>query len=401
MLLALSENNLIAPLKNKTAKCPLCKLEVIAKCGEINIHHWAHKENEGCDSWSEPETYWHKSWKESFPIHTREVVIEKYEKKHFADLFTDKKIVIELQNSPIGSDTIIEREKFYGKRLLWVINGGRFRDHIKIYNNEKTIDIVKKRNPKYPYKEIYLSDEDINEYLGTDEEFRFSWKYPIRSWENSKRPVFLDINEDYILWFINGIGTDYGKFKVYSKKRFIEKYGGDYSKYNELNNLDRLFDYKEFVKITYDVFYHIDLELKGYNYTPYLSLKVYDNLTKKTCLSKVRWKDFLIPNGNSKGIYFLFCYKLSDPQKVGMYASMTDNRTIRTNILEKIEKNKKDDFFHLDNTWKIDYIASIPLNKYDLENSGQEILNHYLKNITERISDKNKFEIIKTTHNNK
>lgn len=399
MLLALSEITLIPPTKNTSAKCPLCKLKVVSKCGEINIHHWAHKKNEGCDSWSEPETYWHKSWKESFPIENREVVIEKNGKKHFADLYTYEGIVIELQNSSIGSETIKEREDFYGKNLLWIINGGRFRDHITIRKNERIEEILLKKNPKYPYREITLSNENINEYLETSNQFTFYWRYPIRSWIKSRRPVFIDINEDYMLWFIKGIGTDYGTFKVYTKKRFFKKYKGNYYKYQDLNNQESLFYYANFVKIIEDVFWKFDGEFKTYTYPPYLSLKIYNNLTKKTCLNKVRWKELIIPNGNSKGLFFLFCVSLKDPDLIGIYGQNAHNGTIRKEILEIIEKDDFNPFYHINNTWKIDYIASIPFNKSD-NNLSQSLLEFYLKKICEKIVDKDKMKVIKTTHNN-
>lgn len=399
MLLAHFENRSIPPTKNIIAKCPLCSSKVIAKCGEINIHHWAHNKNEGCDSWSEPETYWHKSWKESFPIHNREVVIEKFGKKHFADLYTDEKIVIELQNSSISSETIKEREEFYGQRLLWVINGGRFRDHISIYKNERINEILLEKDPNYPYSEITLSHENINDFLQTSNQFTFSWRYPIRSWVKSRRPIFLDINEDYMLRFIKGIGTSYGTFKVYAKHRFFEKYKGDYSKYQKSNNQGRLINYKDFVKTTKDKFFWFDGEFKTYSYPPYLSLKVHNNLTKKTCLNRARWKELIIPNGNSKGIYFLFCVNIKDPDIIGLYGQNAQNMTIRNSILQIIEKDDINSFYHINSTWKIDYIASIPFNKSDMEYLSQSLLEFYIKKIRERITDNNKMEIIKTTHN--
>jgi competence CoiA-like predicted nuclease len=400
MLLAHSEKTLIPPTKNTTAHCPLCKSQVVSKCGEINIHHWAHKKNEGCDSWSEPETYWHKSWKESFPIENREVVIEKYGKKHFADLYTYDDIVIELQNSSISSDTIKERENFYGKKLLWIINGGRFRDNITIHKNERIEEMLFKKNSDYPYREITLSNENINEYLNTSNRFTFNWRYPIRSWVKSRRPVFIDINEDYMLWFIKGIGTDYGTFKVYPKHRFFQKYKGDYSSYQNLNNQESLFNYEDFVKTTEDVFWKFDGEFKTYPYPPYISLKIHNNLTKKTCLNKVRWKELIIPNGNSKGLFFLFCVNLKDPDLIGLYGQKAQNVTIRKKTLDIIGKDDINSFYHINNTWKIDYIASIPFNKSDNEYLSQLLLEFYLQKICERIGDKNKMEIIKTTHNN-
>lgn len=399
MLLALSENTLIPPIKNTTAKCPLCKLKVVSKCGEINIHHWAHAKNEGCDSWSEPETFWHKSWKESFPINNREVVIEKDGKKHFADVHTKENIVIELQNSSISSEKIREREEFYGRRLLWVINGGRFREHISIHVNEQIKQILLKKNPKNFYREITLRNENINEYLETSSQFRFSWRYPIRSWVKSKRPVFLDINEDYMLWFTKGIGTDYGTFKVYPKQQFLKKYKGDYSKYQKLNNEDGILDYKEIVNVTEDNCWRFDGEFTTYNYPPHLSIKIYNNLTKKTCLNNVRWEELIIPNGNSKGIVFFFCRSIKNPAIVGFYGRNSQNLTIRKTVLEVIEKNEKESFYHYNNTWKIEYLASIPFNKSDREYRSQLLLEFYLNKIIEKVSGNNKVQIIKTTHN--
>ena len=33
----------------KGALCPVCKAKVIAKCGDVKIHHWAHKTKRKCD----------------------------------------------------------------------------------------------------------------------------------------------------------------------------------------------------------------------------------------------------------------------------------------------------------------------------------------------------------------
>ena len=35
----------------KGALCPVCDAEVIAKCGDIKIHHWSHKSKKKCDHW--------------------------------------------------------------------------------------------------------------------------------------------------------------------------------------------------------------------------------------------------------------------------------------------------------------------------------------------------------------
>lgn len=106
--------------------CPSCKKEVIAKCGDYRIKHWAHKGNRDCDPWRETETDWHREWKNLFPkewqenIHTDSSTGE----KHVADVKTDKGFIIEFQHSPIRPDEIKSREDFY-KNMVWVVDGTR------------------------------------------------------------------------------------------------------------------------------------------------------------------------------------------------------------------------------------------------------------------------------------
>ena len=42
--------------KGAKGVCQICDSELIAKCGEVNINHWAHKGNHNCDPWLENET---------------------------------------------------------------------------------------------------------------------------------------------------------------------------------------------------------------------------------------------------------------------------------------------------------------------------------------------------------
>jgi competence CoiA-like predicted nuclease len=99
-------------------QCPGCAGEVIAKCGEIRIWHWAHAVDD-CDPWSEPESEWHLGWKKHAPTDRTEVVIEKEGKKHRADILCANSAVLELQSSTISSIDIRAREDFY-KYMAWL-----------------------------------------------------------------------------------------------------------------------------------------------------------------------------------------------------------------------------------------------------------------------------------------
>jgi len=94
------------PEKGLLGICPLCGGEVLAKCGDMKIHHWVHKNLEDCDTWGEGETPWHRDWKNSLPEEFRErpFVDDISGERHRADVYTSLGITIEFQNSPINSN---------------------------------------------------------------------------------------------------------------------------------------------------------------------------------------------------------------------------------------------------------------------------------------------------------
>lgn len=107
-------------LKRGRGICPQCGSEVIAKCGSQKVWHWAHTALD-CDHWTEPESLWHKNWKEIVPRENREITIG----AHRADIRLNSGLVIELQNSSISASEIREREDFYDN-MIWIFNGTKF-----------------------------------------------------------------------------------------------------------------------------------------------------------------------------------------------------------------------------------------------------------------------------------
>ena len=139
------------------ALCPISKNEVISKCGLIKVWHWAHKIKEDCDSFYEPETIWHYNWKQEFPKENQEVTIG----VHRADIKTNGGCVIELQNSPLSTEKIQEREEFY-KNMIWVLNGGTLCSKL----------------------DLRIKDEIIT----------FRWKNPPKSWWSAKKIIYIDLD---------------------------------------------------------------------------------------------------------------------------------------------------------------------------------------------------------------
>jgi hypothetical protein len=131
---------------------------VIAKCGQIKVHHWAHTVSE-CDPWWEPETEWHRSWKNAFAPDQVEVSLG----EHRADVRNAKGMVLEFQNSVISPEEIEARELYYGK-MLWIVNAEKFAKNfflMKLMEERKAL-------------------------------FSFKWKHMQSCWRYATRPVFFD-----------------------------------------------------------------------------------------------------------------------------------------------------------------------------------------------------------------
>lgn len=189
MQYALNKNKeRIEPIPHIEATCPGCGEEVIAKCGSINVWHFAHQNGTDCDSWYEPESQWHREWKNNFPIENQEVTI----KPHRADIETRDGTVIELQASSISADEIKEREQFYGK-MIWIIKADDFINRFYIYYNQ-------------------------------DGYFTFKWKHPRKCWLNSTKPIYLDFGSMLFhlkKMYDNGCGYGYSNI---SKTNLIKSY---------------------------------------------------------------------------------------------------------------------------------------------------------------------------------
>lgn len=232
MIWAIVENEKTEATPNTKGTCPLCEGKVFSKCGEVNVWHWAHFHNESCDSWYEPESFWHKHWKMTFGKENAEIRIQKDGKRHIADILTNGDVVIELQNSLIPKQIIREREDFYGERMLWLINGEEFKKNLTAKEHWEDQDYREIMSlPRPPARWIRRSPEIKKDANG---DF-FNWKYPRKSWINVRRPVFIDFSEDSLFWVSEGMGTSQIRGTYVSKEKFIQKYGGNYEYYCQQN----------------------------------------------------------------------------------------------------------------------------------------------------------------------
>ena len=142
-----------------TGICPECDEILIAKCGDLNIHHWAHKVSNNCSSLG--ETPWHYNWKQRFPDDLVERVVRKGGLSKRADVLLPSGHALEFQHSTISYPEIQLREKFYC-RMVWVfdVSGSDFEfEELPPKSFSKPGDIVYSFRWKWAKRTVMLTNK--------------------------------------------------------------------------------------------------------------------------------------------------------------------------------------------------------------------------------------------------
>lgn len=182
------------PLPGAVGTCPFCQSEMIARCGEVRVHHWAHKSKSDCDPWWEPETDWHRDWKNEFPLRWQERILrdDVTSEKHIADIFTLAGLTVEVQHSHLEPEERRAREAFY-KNMLWIVDGSRLegnRKKILLFQNTlvEIIDGQRRTN-------LYLTDkaEELfpRDWLESPAPVCFDYSGPKSDATSAQLPLFL------------------------------------------------------------------------------------------------------------------------------------------------------------------------------------------------------------------
>jgi competence protein CoiA len=160
--------------------CPNCGSEVIAKCGQRRVWHWSHLGKLECDHWWEPETEWHRSWKDQFPKDWQEVPHTAANgERHIADVKTGTGAVLEFQHSPISPEERSSREDFY-RPMLWVADGLCYKRDLEAFRRALASSHIVRANP------LYL--EPFGRDIGL-----------FQRWKPRQCPVFLDFADEVFL----------------------------------------------------------------------------------------------------------------------------------------------------------------------------------------------------------
>lgn len=193
-------------LKGVEGICPSCGSSLVAKCGEININHWAHRGIRNCDIWWENETEWHRSWKGRFPVKWQEVIqFDKTGERHIADVKTEEGWVLEFQHSYLKPEERRSRNGFYQK-LVWVIDGQRRKSDRSQF--QKAIE---------ESSVVRIGNVNIHRVSFPDE------CKLLKEWLDCEVPVFFDFQEHSRIWFLlPKISKGIAYLVPYSLENFIE-----------------------------------------------------------------------------------------------------------------------------------------------------------------------------------
>lgn len=283
MLYAIRNESKIRATPNQKANCIGCNGIVNSFCGEIYNWHWKHDKKDNCDDWFEPETEWHLNWKQLFDKENTEVKISDEKKWHIADIYTNSKVVIELQYSSIDKRVIQTREDFYGEKMFWILNSKRMNieplnldayyvhsplvfttyfdtkvfvrpvwiaDFWEFEPTEKLKEILEKND--FIYNTILKKYVKVSSYQtlrkwGYEDDIKkevkreiilfarkimkenprlkkFSLWRPQKTWSDSKRNIFIDNSYSRILWIKSFENDRYGIVEEVDKQKFINKY---------------------------------------------------------------------------------------------------------------------------------------------------------------------------------
>ena len=178
MKFALANDKRIEATKGGKGVCPSCGSKLVAKCGEIVIHHWAHIKK--CDDhWWENETEWHRNWKNEFPDEWQEIIhYDEGGERHIADVKTSEDWIIEFQHSAISKEERNSRDSFYNK-LIWIVDGMRRKTDLKQFQSMLN-------DSNFIYFDPLLLSVDTQER-----------RLPLE-WEDSNSIIFIDFGDSLI-----------------------------------------------------------------------------------------------------------------------------------------------------------------------------------------------------------
>ena len=204
----------MAPQKGlEGARCPRCLQPVYARCGEKRISHWAHRSVIDCDPWSEPETQWHRDWKNLFGD-MQEQLYDKNGIKHLVDVKLPDETIIEFRRGGINETGKNTRAAVFGKQLLWVVDCAHRPRAVERF--ERT---------EFARYQEHIPGHNVFSTYSPD------WCFP-KSWANCNRFVFFDFGDSDV-WCLFPRKEDLAICECMPKTAFVSEIKDGYAKFRE------------------------------------------------------------------------------------------------------------------------------------------------------------------------
>lgn len=158
----INDEKIEATQTGQRAICPCCKTELLSRCGEFKVNHWAHVNLIECDTWQTNKTEWHIWWQDQFPKECQEIIYTDYKtgEKHIADVSYND-FIFEFQHSGIKFEEIVKRTNFYqgiGKKVVWIFDYTDKEDNFNFYH-WKLSNVSRIKEWKYKPKHISIMQE--------------------------------------------------------------------------------------------------------------------------------------------------------------------------------------------------------------------------------------------------
>lgn len=185
MYLALNSlDKRITPYLQGRARCPHCRAEVIARCGDTNNWHWAHKALDTACPMQRADSEWALLWKSFFPQAWCEQILDGF----VFDVVGPSWAMLLIDDTV--SQRMVSEARAKHPRILWIVNGWG------LYNDR--FQLKKKLGPstftfrwKHARRSLYLCDNNVFLDLSVGTLFEFKKLYlgpPCSGWGNIYRP---------------------------------------------------------------------------------------------------------------------------------------------------------------------------------------------------------------------
>lgn len=216
--------------------CPVCKTGLVFKSGKYNSPHFAHINNETCDTWKNEMSLWHNLWQDLFSIDSIEIPITIDEKTHIADVLIDNKVV-EFQHSNISYDEIQERNNFYLKytnKLIWVFDGIGKKFYMKAIPHDR-----------------YINRINIYTELDCSKEKEYYWKNQNKvikdiKW-NDGLELYIQVNENYLIKVTKMLSDQFNGIAI-KIEDFLKTLSNDIGYNGEFNGYSEYYRREEDIK---------------------------------------------------------------------------------------------------------------------------------------------------------